>query len=79
VGDPVPVTPVALRFNVAPTQSGFGEALTLPIVGNAFTVTIGVDAEALTQPAPGYVTVKLYTPLANVVVAVKVGDTPVEA
>lgn len=79
MGDPVPVTPEALRFMVDPTHNGNGLALTLPIVGNALTVTVGVPEVALVQPAPGYVTDKLYTPLANVVEAVNDGATLVEA
>jgi len=75
----VPLTPAALRFSVAPTQSGLGETLTLVIVGTAFTVTADVTEEALVQPAPGYVTAKLYMPLAAVVVAVNDGATLVEA
>ena len=53
VAEPVPVTPVALRFNVVPTHNGFGDALTLVIVGNAFTVTAVVTDVALVQPLPG--------------------------
>jgi hypothetical protein len=48
------------------------------MVGTAFTLTVGVTDVALVQPVPGYVTAKLYTPLAAVVVAVKNGDTLVE-
>jgi hypothetical protein len=75
----VPLTPVALRVIPVPTQSGFGDALTLVIVGNAFTVTAAVTDVALPQPPPGYVTAKLYTPLAAVVVAVNDGATLVDA
>jgi hypothetical protein len=74
----VPLTPVALRVIAVPTQSGFGDALTLVIVGNAFTTTAPVTAVALVQPVPGYDTVKLYTPPAAVVVAVNDGATLVE-
>jgi hypothetical protein len=48
----VPLTPVALRVMAVPVQSGFGDALTLVIVGKAFTVTIAVTEVALVQPAP---------------------------
>jgi hypothetical protein len=74
----VPLTPVALKVVAAPTQSGFGEALTLAIVGNAFTVTGAVTEIELVQPVLGEVTVKLYTPLAAVVVGVNIGVTLVE-
>ena len=74
----MPVTPVALRFIVVPTHSKSGDALTLDIVGTAFTVTDVVVAVALVQPVPGYVTAKLYTPPAAVVVAVNDGATPAE-
>ena len=49
----MPLTPVAVRFSVVPTQRGFGNALTLVIVGNAFTVTVDVTDVALVHPAPG--------------------------
>jgi len=62
-----------------PTHNGFGDAFTLVIVGTAFTLTAEVAELALVQPVPGYVTVKLYTPLAAVVVAVNDGATLVEA
>ena len=74
VGDPMPLTPAALNVTDEPTHSRFGNALTLVIIGNAFTVTVVVVAVALVQPPPGYVTVKLYTPLAAVVVVVNTGD-----
>ena len=74
----MPLTPVAVRFSVVPIQSGFGEAVTLVMVGNAFTVTVAVTDAALVQPPPGKVTVKLYTPLAAVVVAVNEGATLAE-
>ena len=38
---------------VVPIQSGFGDALTLAIVGTAFTLTVGVTEAALVQPEPG--------------------------
>ena len=53
VGDPVPLTPNALSVIAVPTQSGFGDASTLVIVGNAFTVTVVVVCVTLVQPAPG--------------------------
>ena len=46
--------------------------------GKAFTVTAIVVAVELIQPAPGYVTVKLYTPLAVVTEAVNDGAELVE-
>ena len=49
----MPLTPVALRVITVPTQSGFGVALTLVIVGKAFTVTAEVTDVALVQPVPG--------------------------
>ena len=49
----MPLTPVALRVIAVPTQSGLGDALTLVIVGNAFTSTAGVTEVALVQPVPG--------------------------
>ena len=67
-----------MRFSVFPTHAGFGDSLTLVIVGTAFTLTAGVTDVALVQPAPGKVTDKLYTPLAAVVVAVNDGATIVE-
>jgi hypothetical protein len=53
VGAPVPVTPVAVSVIAVPTQSGFGDAFTLEIVGSGFTVTVDVTEVALVQPAPG--------------------------
>ena len=49
----MPLTPVALRVIAVPVQSGFGVALTLVMVGKAFTVTVEVTDVALVQPAPG--------------------------
>ena len=49
----MPLTPVAVNVILVPTHNGFGEALTLVIVGNAFTVTDVVVAVALVHPAPG--------------------------
>ena len=53
VGEPVPVTPAALNVIPVPTHNGFGEALTLVIVGTAFTVTVEEVLVALVQPIPG--------------------------
>ena len=50
----------------------------VPVVGNAFTVTVVVVATALVQPVPGYVTERLYTPFAPVTEAVNTGDETVE-
>jgi len=74
----VPLTPAALRFNTVPTQSGFGVALTLVIVGTALTVTKDVTDVLLVHPVVVEVTVKLYTPEAAVAVAVNDGATPVD-
>jgi len=53
VGEPVPLTPAALSVIADPAHNGFGDALTLVTVGNAFTVTIEVFFMALVHPAPG--------------------------
>ena len=53
VGEPVPLTPTALKVAPVPTHSAFGEALILVMVGKAFTVTVDVDEFALVQPVPG--------------------------
>ena len=74
----MPLTPVAVNVILVPTHNGFGEALTLVIVGNGLTVTAGVTDVLLVHPVPGNVTARLYTPLANVVVAVNTGDMAVE-
>src|SRR4051794_21863580 len=58
---------------VDPTQSVDGAALTLVMVGSALTVTAEVVDVALVQPAPAYVTARLYPPLPAVVVAVNDG------
>ena len=49
----MPLTPVALRVIAVPVHNGFGDALTLVIVGKAFTVTAEVTDVALVQPVPG--------------------------
>ena len=42
------------------THNNVGDALTLVIIGTAFTVTAVVVTDiALVQPVPGYVTVRL--------------------
>ena len=68
---PVAVTVPALSVNGLPVQTVVAEGVIPVIVGRVFTVTEGeVTAAVLVQPVPGYVTVKLYTPLAAVVVGV---------
>ena len=48
----MPLTPVALNVIAVPTHSGFGDALTLVIVGNGLTVTAEVTDVLLVQPVP---------------------------
>jgi hypothetical protein len=49
----------------------------LATVGKALTVTAGdVTATVLVQPAPGYVTVRLYAPLCAVVLVVNPVELP---
>ena len=76
---PEPVTPVELIVKVAPVHNGFGDALIPPpIVGTAFTDTMPVADTALVHPVPGYVTVKLYIPVAAVTEAENTGEVAAE-
>ena len=58
--------------NTAPAHKDVGDAPILTIVGWSFTVTAAEVTALLVQPAPVYVTDKVYTPPDAVVVGVKV-------
>ena len=58
-GVPVPVTPVALKVIDVPTHNWPGVAVTVVIVGTAFTDTVPVCAVKLVQPVVVYVTARL--------------------
>ena len=71
IADPLPlVTPDAESVSVPPEQRAVADAVSVPTEAGSATVTDDVTTAALVQPVPGYVTVRLYTPLEAEVVGV---------
>jgi hypothetical protein len=52
-GEPVPLTPIALKVDAVPTQKKLGDMLIEEMVGTGFTETIDVVLIVLVHPAPG--------------------------